>query len=45
MFALADHLLHPEGDALPREMDAHAAAALLARGIACRAPVGGAVYG
>jgi 5-oxopent-3-ene-1,2,5-tricarboxylate decarboxylase / 2-hydroxyhepta-2,4-diene-1,7-dioate isomerase len=45
MFALADHLLHPEGDSLPRDVDAHTAAALLAGGIACRAPVGGAVYG
>ncbi|MFM0015711.1 fumarylacetoacetate hydrolase family protein [Paraburkholderia sediminicola] len=45
MFALADHLLHPEGDALPRDVDAHTVAALLARGIACRAPVSGAVYG
>ncbi|WP_027802768.1 fumarylacetoacetate hydrolase family protein [Paraburkholderia dilworthii] len=45
MFALADHLLHPEGDALPRDVDAHAAAALLARGVACRPPVCGAVYG
>ncbi|MFC6309910.1 2-hydroxyhepta-2,4-diene-1,7-dioate isomerase, partial [Paraburkholderia dipogonis] len=33
MFALADHLLHPEGEALPRDVDACAAAALLARGI------------
>ena len=45
MFALADHLLHPEGDALPRDTDAHTVAALLARGVACRAPVSGAVYG
>ncbi|RKR38224.1 fumarylacetoacetate hydrolase family protein [Paraburkholderia sp. BL17N1] len=45
MFALADHLLHPEGEALPRDVDARAAAALLARGTACRAPVRGAVYG
>ena len=45
MFALADHLLHPEGDALPRDVDARTVAALLARGIACRAPVHGAVYG
>ena len=45
MFALADHLLHPEGDALPRDVDAHTAATLLARGMACRAPVSGAVYG
>ncbi|MEX3759557.1 fumarylacetoacetate hydrolase family protein [Paraburkholderia phenoliruptrix] len=45
MFALADHLLHPEGDALPRDVDAHAAAVLLARGVACRPPVSGAVYG
>lgn len=45
MFALADHLLHLEGEALPRDVDARAAAALLARGAACRAPVRGAVYG
>src|ERR1700733_13994178 len=45
MFALADHLLHPEGDALPRDVDARTVAALLARGIACRAPINGAVYG
>ncbi|MFM0318178.1 fumarylacetoacetate hydrolase family protein [Paraburkholderia nemoris] len=45
MFALADHLLHAEGDALPRDVDARTVAALLARGIACRAPVSGAVYG
>ncbi|WP_233805802.1 fumarylacetoacetate hydrolase family protein [Paraburkholderia sp. HP33-1] len=45
MFALADHLLHPEGDPLPRDVDAHTAAALLASGVACRAPVSGAVYG
>ena len=45
MFALADHLLHPEGTALPCDVDANAVAALLARGIACRAPVNGAVYG
>jgi 5-oxopent-3-ene-1,2,5-tricarboxylate decarboxylase/2-hydroxyhepta-2,4-diene-1,7-dioate isomerase len=45
MFALADHLLHPEGDALPREVDAATAAAILAQGVACRAPVSGAVYG
>ncbi|ABE33957.1 fumarylacetoacetate (FAA) hydrolase family protein [Paraburkholderia xenovorans LB400] len=45
MFALADHLLHPEGEALPRDVDAGSAAALLARGMACRAPVSGAVYG
>jgi 5-oxopent-3-ene-1,2,5-tricarboxylate decarboxylase/2-hydroxyhepta-2,4-diene-1,7-dioate isomerase len=45
MFALADHLLHPEGDALPRDVDARTAAVLLARGIAFRAPVRGAVYG
>ncbi|NML30073.1 fumarylacetoacetate hydrolase family protein [Paraburkholderia antibiotica] len=45
MFALADYLLHPEGDALPRDVDASAATALLARGVACRAPVNGAVYG
>lgn len=45
MFALADHLLHPEGEALPRDVDARAAATLLARGVSCRAPVCGAVYG
>jgi 5-oxopent-3-ene-1,2,5-tricarboxylate decarboxylase/2-hydroxyhepta-2,4-diene-1,7-dioate isomerase len=45
MFALADHLLHPEGEALPRDMNAGALAALLHTGIACRAPVSGAVYG
>jgi 5-oxopent-3-ene-1,2,5-tricarboxylate decarboxylase/2-hydroxyhepta-2,4-diene-1,7-dioate isomerase len=45
MFALADHLLHPEGEALPRDVDARTVAALLARGVACRAPVRGAVYG
>ncbi|SIT48536.1 5-oxopent-3-ene-1,2,5-tricarboxylate decarboxylase [Paraburkholderia ribeironis] len=45
MFVLADHLLHPEGDALPRDIDARTTSALLARGIACRAPVSGAVYG
>jgi 5-oxopent-3-ene-1,2,5-tricarboxylate decarboxylase/2-hydroxyhepta-2,4-diene-1,7-dioate isomerase len=45
MFALADHLLHPESDPLPCDVDAHAVTALLARGIACRPPVRGAVYG
>ncbi|WP_345814868.1 fumarylacetoacetate hydrolase family protein [Paraburkholderia sp. PREW-6R] len=45
MFALADHLLHPAGDALPRDVDRATAAALLAGGVACRAPVSGAVYG
>jgi 5-oxopent-3-ene-1,2,5-tricarboxylate decarboxylase/2-hydroxyhepta-2,4-diene-1,7-dioate isomerase len=45
MFVLADHLLHPEGDALPHDVDASTVAALLATGIACRAPVSGAVYG
>lgn len=45
MFALADHLLHPEGEALPRDVDASTLAALLHSGIACRAPINGAVYG
>ncbi|HYS68118.1 MAG TPA: fumarylacetoacetate hydrolase family protein [Paraburkholderia sp.] len=45
MFALADHLLHPESEALPRDVDAQTVAALLTRGLACRAPVCGAVYG
>ncbi len=45
MFALADHLLHLEGEPLPRYVDAQKAAALLLRGTACHAPVAGAVYG
>lgn len=45
MFSLADHLLHLEGDALPRDVSASAARALLAGGARCRAPVSGAVYG
>src|SRR6201996_1680100 len=45
MFALADHLLHPVGNALPRDVDRATAAALLAGGTAFRAPVSGAVYG
>ena len=45
MFSVADHLLHVEGEALPRDVDAAAVRALLATGAACRAPVSGAVYG
>ncbi|CAG9194082.1 5-carboxymethyl-2-oxo-hex-3- ene-1,7-dioate decarboxylase [Paraburkholderia tropica] len=45
MFALADHLLHLEGEALPRDVSATTAHALLASGVRCRAPVSGAVYG
>jgi 5-oxopent-3-ene-1,2,5-tricarboxylate decarboxylase / 2-hydroxyhepta-2,4-diene-1,7-dioate isomerase len=45
MFSLADHLLHLEGEALPRDVSAAAARALLAGGARCRAPVSGAVYG
>jgi 5-oxopent-3-ene-1,2,5-tricarboxylate decarboxylase/2-hydroxyhepta-2,4-diene-1,7-dioate isomerase len=45
MFSLADHLLHLEGEALPRDVNAQTAAALLLRGTGCHAPVGGAVYG
>lgn len=45
MFSLADHLLHLEGEALPRDVNAGAARALLAGGARCRAPVAGAVYG
>ncbi|MBN3812306.1 fumarylacetoacetate hydrolase family protein [Paraburkholderia sp. Ac-20347] len=48
MFAVADHLLHLEGEALPRDVSAEAVHALLAdgvRGVRFRAPVSGAVYG
>lgn len=45
MFSVADHLLHIAGESLPRDVDACAAAALLARGERCRPPVSGAVYG
>ena len=45
MFSLADHLLHLEGEALPRDVSVSAARALLAGGARCRAPVSGAVYG
>jgi 5-oxopent-3-ene-1,2,5-tricarboxylate decarboxylase/2-hydroxyhepta-2,4-diene-1,7-dioate isomerase len=45
MFALGDHLLHIEGEALPRDVDARTLAALLSGGAHCRAPVTGAVYG
>jgi len=45
MFSVADHLLHVEGEALPRDVNAAAVHALLATCAACRAPVSGAVYG
>lgn len=45
MFALTDHLLHIEGEPLPRDVDAKTVRDLLASGIACRAPVTGAIYG
>ncbi|WP_321914455.1 MULTISPECIES: fumarylacetoacetate hydrolase family protein [unclassified Paraburkholderia] len=45
MFSVADHLLHVEGEALPRDVGAEAVRALLATGARCRPPVSGAVYG
>jgi len=45
MFAIADHLVHLEGEALSRDVNARTAAALCARATACRPPVPGAVYG
>ncbi|MEX3967127.1 fumarylacetoacetate hydrolase family protein [Paraburkholderia sp. EG286B] len=45
MFSVADHLLHVEGEALPRDVSAAAMRKLLATGTRCRAPVSGAVYG
>jgi 5-oxopent-3-ene-1,2,5-tricarboxylate decarboxylase / 2-hydroxyhepta-2,4-diene-1,7-dioate isomerase len=45
MFSVADHLIHAQGEALPRDVDAPAVRTLLATGAHCRAPVGGAVYG
>jgi len=45
MFSVADHLIHVEGEALPRDVDASSVRALLDAGVRCRAPVCGAVYG
>ncbi|QGZ63785.1 fumarylacetoacetate hydrolase family protein [Paraburkholderia acidisoli] len=45
MFSVADHLIHLQDEALPRDADAASVHALLAQGAACRAPVHGAVYG
>lgn len=45
MFSVDDHLLHLEGEALPRDVSAAQARALLADGARCRAPLSGAVYG
>jgi len=45
MFVLADHRIHLEAEALPRDVDAREAGAMLAGGARCRPPVDGAVYG
>ncbi|WP_158938007.1 fumarylacetoacetate hydrolase family protein [Burkholderia sp. S171] len=45
MFALADFLIHLEGDPLPRDVDAQQVLAMLSPDARCRAPVTGAVYG
>ncbi|MGV2292232.1 fumarylacetoacetate hydrolase family protein [Trinickia sp. YCB016] len=45
MFALSDHLLHVEGEPLARDIGAQAVREALSHGLACRAPVTGAVYG
>jgi 5-oxopent-3-ene-1,2,5-tricarboxylate decarboxylase / 2-hydroxyhepta-2,4-diene-1,7-dioate isomerase len=45
MFAVANYLVHLEGEALPRDVNAQTAASLCARATACRPPVSGAVYG
>jgi len=45
MFALADHRIHLNDEPLPRDVNALEALALLKRGVACRPPVCGAVYG
>jgi 5-oxopent-3-ene-1,2,5-tricarboxylate decarboxylase / 2-hydroxyhepta-2,4-diene-1,7-dioate isomerase len=42
---VADHLLHVEGEALPRDVDGPTARALAAAGTRCRPPVYGTVYG
>jgi len=44
MFALTDHLLHIEGEPLPRDVDAKTARDLLASGIACRAEKASRTY-
>ena len=45
MFASVDHLLHLEGEPLVRDLCAKEVRDLLAADVACRPPVGGAVYG
>lgn len=45
MFALADYLIHIEGEPLPRDIDARSATALLCAHPRCAVPVIGAVYG
>ncbi|MGV7244870.1 fumarylacetoacetate hydrolase family protein [Caballeronia sp. M23-90] len=45
MFALADHRIHLHDEALPRDVNAREALVLLERGVVCRPPVSGAVYG
>ena len=45
MFALADYLIHIEGEPLPRDVDAQQVLAMLSADARCRAPVTGAVYG
>jgi 5-oxopent-3-ene-1,2,5-tricarboxylate decarboxylase/2-hydroxyhepta-2,4-diene-1,7-dioate isomerase len=45
MFALADYLIHIEGEPLPRDVDAQQVLAMLSPNARCRAPVTGAVYG
>jgi 5-oxopent-3-ene-1,2,5-tricarboxylate decarboxylase/2-hydroxyhepta-2,4-diene-1,7-dioate isomerase len=45
MFSVTDHLVHIEGEPLPRDVDAAAARTLTAGSTRCRPPVSGAVYG
>ncbi|MEW6340645.1 MAG: fumarylacetoacetate hydrolase family protein [Pseudomonadota bacterium] len=45
MFSVNDHLLHVEGESVPRDADVQTVHRLLASGVACRPPVTGAVYG
>jgi 5-oxopent-3-ene-1,2,5-tricarboxylate decarboxylase / 2-hydroxyhepta-2,4-diene-1,7-dioate isomerase len=45
MFALADYLIHIEGEPLPRDVDAQQVLAMLSPNARCRTPVTGAVYG
>ncbi|MDR5646953.1 fumarylacetoacetate hydrolase family protein [Burkholderia cenocepacia] len=45
MLSVSDHLVHLEGEALARDVNAAEMRALLAAGARCRAPVDGSVYG